>query len=89
LRGSRSSESASLAEKYPEVTVIGENVVEVMRGLKSEEGEGGKDVYLMCGSELAGQLMKEGLVDSAEVAIMPVILGAGTKLLSAGDKQEP
>ncbi|KAH6844571.1 hypothetical protein B0I37DRAFT_416173 [Chaetomium sp. MPI-CAGE-AT-0009] len=61
-----------------EVTVVGEGVVEFVRGLKLKEGEGrGKDIWLMGGGELAGLLMRAGLVDVVEAAVMPVVVEQG------------
>ncbi|KAH6649312.1 dihydrofolate reductase-like domain-containing protein [Chaetomium tenue] len=72
-----------------EVTVVGdgggvggEGVVEVVRGLK--EREGGKDIWLMGGGELAGLLMRAGLVDVVEAAVMPVVVAKGVKMFGEG-----
>ena len=80
------------------VTVVGEGVVECVRGLKErggEAGEGGgkrKDIWLMGGGELAGLLLRAGLVDVVEAAIMPVVVGQGVKMFGErggeGDKGE-
>jgi dihydrofolate reductase len=40
----------------------------------------GKDIWLFGGGHLASGLMKANLVDSIEVSVMPVLLGAGTPL---------
>jgi dihydrofolate reductase len=64
------------------VTVVdGEEGVEVVRGLK-ERGE--RDVWLMGGGELAGLLMRRGLVDVVEAAIMPVVVTEGVKMFGEG-----
>ncbi|MEP7273736.1 MAG: dihydrofolate reductase, partial [Acidobacteriota bacterium] len=41
----------------------------------------GKDIWLFGGGGLFGSLLELGLVDSVEVAIIPVLLGAGLPLL--------
>ena len=46
--------------------------------LKSKEG---KDIWLFGGGSLFRSLLELGLVDSVEVAIMPVLLGGGVSLL--------
>ncbi|KAK4097271.1 dihydrofolate reductase [Parathielavia hyrcaniae] len=75
------------------VTVVdGEAGVEVVRRLKesdseSESGVGykeEKDVWLMGGGELAGLLMRRGLVDVVETAIMPVVVTEGVKMFGEG-----
>lgn len=69
-----------------EVTVVGEGVVEFVKGLKSKQG---KDIWLMGGGELAGLLLRAGLIDIVEAAIMPVIVPGGVGMfgegISAGD----
>ena len=52
-----------------------------VRKLKEQPG---KDIWLFGGGEVFGQLLAAGLVDSVEVAIMPVLLGAGIPLLGGG-----
>lgn len=51
--------------------------------LKSKEG---KDIWLFGGGALFGSLLELGLVDSVEVAIMPVLLGGGIPLLPSPAK---
>jgi dihydrofolate reductase len=46
--------------------------------LKSKPG---KDIWLFGGGSLFHSLLELGLVDSVEVAIMPVLLGGGVALL--------
>ncbi|KAK4117942.1 dihydrofolate reductase [Parathielavia appendiculata] len=66
------------------LTVVdGEEGVEVVRRLK-EGSEGGKDIWLMGGGELAGLLMTRGLVDVVEAAIMPVVVTEGVKMFGEG-----
>ena len=41
----------------------------------------GKDIWLFGGGSLFGSLLNLGLVDTVEVAIIPVLLGAGVPLV--------
>lgn len=45
------------------------------------EAAGGKDVWLVGGGGLAGQLADAGLLDELQVQVAPVTLGAGAPLL--------
>jgi dihydrofolate reductase len=49
-----------------------------VRALKQEEG---KPIWLWGGGELFRQLAEAGLVDGIEVAVIPVVLGAGIRLM--------
>jgi dihydrofolate reductase len=44
----------------------------------------GKDIWLFGGGELFRTLLDAGLVDSVEIAVMPVLLGSGIPLLPPG-----
>jgi dihydrofolate reductase len=50
----------------------------VISDLRSKEG---KDIWLFGGGSLFHSLLELGLVDSVEVAVMPVMLGEGVPLL--------
>jgi dihydrofolate reductase len=41
----------------------------------------GKDIWLFGGSSLFSSLLNEGLVDTIEVAVIPVLLGEGIPLM--------
>ena len=64
---------------YKNIPIIGENWKEVVQSLREEEG---KDVWLFGGGSLFRSLAEEGLVDTVEVAIVPVLLGAGIPLIA-------
>src|SRR5437016_5952996 len=66
---------------YPKVTIVGENMEETVAGLRAESG---KDVWLFGGGLLFRSLLEAGLVDTVEVAVVPVLLGAGVPLLPPG-----
>jgi dihydrofolate reductase len=71
-------------EDFPQVTVIAGNVDERLRALKASPG---KDIWLFGGGELFRRLLEAGLVDTVEVAIMPVLLGGGVPLVAAPARQ--
>ena len=52
-----------------------------MRELKQKPG---KDIWLFGGGSMFRTLADAGLVDTVEVAIMPVLLSQGVPLLAAG-----
>lgn len=80
----RDGDKARAWEEQGGVTVVGEGMVEFVRGLKEKEGEEG-DIWLMGGGEVAGVLMRAGLVDVVEAAIMPVVvLGEGVRMFGEG-----
>ena len=66
------------AEDYPGVTVIREHAEEQVAALRDRSI---KDIWLFGGGELFRRLLEAGLVDSVEVVVEPVLLGAGVPLL--------
>ena len=69
--------------KYPEVTVVTQNHYELLASLRQKPG---KDKWLFGGGSLFGSLLEMGFVDTVEVAIIPVLLGAGIPLLPSLSK---
>ena len=63
------------------VTVVSENIGATVAALRSEAG---RDIWLFGGGSLFASLLAAHVVDQIEVAIMPVLLGGGTSLVSAG-----
>jgi dihydrofolate reductase len=63
---------------HPDVTVVAENSEEIVRGLREQSG---KDIWLFGGGSLFRSLAAANLVDSVEIALIPVLLGAGIPLL--------
>ena len=61
--------------------VVADDPREVVRDLKAKPG---RDIWLFGGGELFRYLLDGGLVDTVEVAVMPVLLGAGIPLLPVG-----
>lgn len=68
----------------PQVELISEDVIELVRGLK--EGAG-KDIYLCGGAELAAALLAEGLIDEVILKLNPVLFGSGIPLFSRAGGQ--
>jgi dihydrofolate reductase len=65
-------------EDHPGVTVVSEDVAETCRKLKEEPG---KDIWLFGGGELFASLLDAGVVDTVEIAVIPVLLGGGVPML--------
>lgn len=65
---------------YPKV-VISSEVAETISELKKKPG---KDIWLFGGGELFRSVLDAGLIDTVEVAVMPILLSQGVPLLSAG-----
>jgi dihydrofolate reductase len=74
--------SRTLAEAtYPGVRIVNDDPRTVVAELKKGKG---KDIWLFGGGELFRSLLDAGLVDTVEVAVMPVLLGSGIPLLPPG-----
>jgi dihydrofolate reductase len=67
--------------RHRRVTVVADRVAETVTALKAESG---KDIWLFGGGILFRSLLEAGLVDTVEVAVMPVLLGGGIRLLPEG-----
>jgi dihydrofolate reductase len=65
------------AARHAGVTVVSGNIGATVAALRSEPG---RDIWLFGG----GSLFAAHVVDQIEVAVMPVLLGGGTPLVSAG-----
>jgi dihydrofolate reductase len=63
------------------VRVTRDDAGEVVKALKAQPG---RDIWLFGGGALFRSLLDAGLVDTVEVALMPVLLGAGVPLLPPG-----
>ena len=70
----------------PGATVVAEDVEGAVARLKAESG---KDVWLFGGGGLFRTLLDAGLVDSVEVAVVPVLLGEGVPLVASGRRSPP
>jgi len=65
-------------EDHPGVTIMAGGQRKALAALKASHG---KDIWLFGGGSLFGSLAEDGLVDTVEVAIVPILLGAGVPLL--------
>lgn len=61
--------------------VVADDPTVVVGALKAQPG---KDIWLYGGGELFRTLLAAGLVDTVELAVMPVLLGEGVPLLPPG-----
>jgi dihydrofolate reductase len=61
----------------PDVTVS----ADARQTVERLKGADGKDIWLFGGGSLFGSLLGMGLVDAVEVAVIPVLLGGGIRLL--------
>ena len=64
--------------KHPNVTILGDRAEETVAALRARRG---KDIWLFGGGSLFRSLLAAGLVDTVEVAIVPILLGDGIPLL--------
>ncbi len=69
---------------YPGVTIVADRVEETVAELRQGDG---KDIWLFGGGALFRSLLGAGLVDTVEVAVVPVLLGEGIPLLGPPHKQ--
>jgi dihydrofolate reductase len=63
------------------VRVTDEDPAKVVKALKKKAG---RDIWLFGGGELFRTLLDAKVVDTVEVAVMPILLGAGIPLLPPG-----
>ena len=63
------------------IRLTNEDASVVVAGLKKQEG---RDIWLFGGGVLFRSLLDAGLVDTVELALMPVLVGSGVPLLPAG-----
>jgi len=73
------------AAAYPGVRIFNDDPGEIVAALKAKSG---RDIWLFGGGVLFRSLLDAGLVDTVEVAVMPVLLGAGIPLLPPGAATE-
>ena len=69
---------------YPNVTIVAEKPKEAVNSIKAESG---KDIWLFGGGVLFRSLLEAGVVDTVEIAVMPVLLGEGIPLLPSPLKE--
>jgi dihydrofolate reductase len=69
---------------HPEITIVSELTRESIQKLRAQSS---KDIWLMGGGELFNLLLRLDEVDTVEVSIIPVLLGAGLCLLPPPARQ--
>jgi dihydrofolate reductase len=69
---------------YPKVTIVNEKWQETLTALRQQPG---KDIWLFGGGELFRSLAEAKLVDTVEVAVVPVLLGGGIPLFPPPGKR--
>ena len=69
------------AATFPGVRIVNHDPGEEIAALKQKPG---RDIWLFGGGKLFRSLLDAGLVDTVEVAVMPVLLGDGIPLLPPG-----
>lgn len=65
-------------DDYPDQTIVSSDHLKTVKDLRSQPG---KDIWLFGGGVLFASLLEEGLVDTVEIAMIPVLLGGGIPLL--------
>jgi dihydrofolate reductase len=71
------------AEEHPDVTIVRSPPAETVSAMKRVPG---KDIWLFGGGALFRTLLDAGLVDTIEVALMPIVLGDGIPLVGRGTR---
>jgi dihydrofolate reductase len=69
---------------HPDVTIVADNAKETLVALRKESG---KDIWLFGGGSLFRSLLEMELVDTVEIAVIPVLLGGGIPLLPPPGRQ--
>jgi dihydrofolate reductase len=69
------------ASKKPGIEITRDDPRQVVTALKAQKG---KDIWLFGGGSLFRSLLSVGLVDTVELAVIPVLLGEGIPLLPSG-----
>jgi dihydrofolate reductase len=69
---------------HPDVTIVAGKCEETAASLRAKSG---KDIWLFGGGSLFRSFLDAGLVDSVELAVIPVLLGGGIPLLPSPAKQ--
>jgi len=61
------------------------NITELVQQLKSRNG---KNIYCDGGAEVINELLKNDLIDEYIISIIPILLGAGTRLFKDGRPEQ-
>jgi dihydrofolate reductase len=71
-------------QDYAKVTIVSERLEETIASLRAGSG---KDIWLFGGGSLFRSLLDAGLVDTVELAVIPVLLGEGIPLVEPPARQ--
>jgi dihydrofolate reductase len=74
------------AADHPEVTIVADDAAGAVAAMRREQGG---DIWLYGGGELFATLLAAGQVDSIEVTVIPILLGAGVPLLPSSSTRVP
>ncbi|HEX8028962.1 MAG TPA: dihydrofolate reductase family protein [Vicinamibacterales bacterium] len=69
------------AKSTPGLRIVNDEPAGIIKALKAKKG---RDIWLFGGGELFRSLLDLGVVDTVEVAVMPVLIGSGIPLVPAG-----
>jgi len=69
------------AAAHKGVRILNDDPADILPALKAKPG---RDIWLFGGGSLFRSLLDAGLVDTVELAVMPVLLGSGIPLLPPG-----
>jgi dihydrofolate reductase len=72
-------------EEHQGIMVLSSGIAEAVAALKAQPG---KDIWLFGGGILFRSMLDAGLVDTVEVSLIPVMLGAGIPLLPEDRRQQ-
>ena len=75
--------SRTLERARPGIRIVSTSPADTVRELKQKPG---KDIWLFGGGSMFRILADAGLVDTVEVAVMPVILSKGVPLIGPGSR---
>ncbi len=78
--------STTLRQADCPTAIVSSSAAETLAAIK---GTTGKDIWLFGGASLFGSLLGDGLVDTVEIAVIPVLLGDGVPLLPVGAERVP
>jgi dihydrofolate reductase len=70
--------SRTLTDEFDGVSLLSEASPAIIGEIKAKAN---RDIWLFGGGSLFSSLLDQGLVDTVELKVMPVLLGAGTPLL--------
>lgn len=71
--------------KVGKTTFYTGNITELVKRLKAEKG---KNIYCDGGAEVVNELLKHDLIDEFVIAVIPILLGNGTKLFKDGRPEQ-